>query len=316
MIQYTSVIANKFSKSFAIVLTLASLVYAIPATAQQRNFGNRDRSWQGDDTRRQISRPPSIHQRPQATFNNPDNTRRIENRNDQRAIADNFNRRSFDRSSSVSTNRAYRQNIDQNVRRNYPNDLNRGGIGYSKPGVIYNRPGFRQNHIDRSYDYRGYNKGYNSYRSSSYNAYNPNWRYAYAPRRYSVFNTLPSFYLSLNFGGSHYRYYDGIYYRPYNNVFRVVPAPIGIFVNTLPVGHRRIFVGNYPYYYYNGTYYDHRDNYYTVVSPPLGAVVESLPDGYKTITIDGETYYEVDGAQYKPVVQENGEIWYEVIKSN
>jgi len=53
-----------------------------------------------------------------------------------------------------------------------------------------------------------------------------------------------------------------------------------------------------------------------VVSPPVGAVVESLPDGYETVNIDGETYYEVDGAQYKPVVQENGEIWYEVIKSN
>jgi len=196
MKQNTSVIADKFSKNVAIMLALASLVYAIPVTAQQRNFRDRDRSWQGDDSRRQISRPPSIHQRQLSTFSNPDNTRRIENRNDQRALADNFNRRSFDRSSSISTNREYsRQNIDQNVvRRNYPNDLNRGGISYSKPGGIYNRPGFGQNHIDRSYDYRGYNKSYNSYRSPSYNAYNPNWRYAYAPRRYSVFNTLPSFY--------------------------------------------------------------------------------------------------------------------------
>jgi hypothetical protein len=75
-------------------------------------------------------------------------------------------------------------------------------------------------------------------------------------------------------------------------------------------------VRDYPYYYYNGTYYDQRDNYYTVVSPPVGAVVESIPDGYKTLIIDGETYYTVDGAQYKPVIQENGEIWYEVIRSN
>ncbi len=100
-------------------------------------------------------------------------------------------------------------------------------------------------------------------------------------------------------------------------MFRVVAPPFGLFINTLPLGHRRIYVRDYPYYYYNGTYYDQRDDdRYVVVSPPVGAVVESIPDGYKTINIDGETYYTVDGAQYKPVLQENGEIWYEVIKSN
>ena len=73
---------------------------------------------------------------------------------------------------------------------------------------------------------------------------------------------------------------------------------------------------NYPYYYYNGTYYDQRGNDYYVVSPPEGAIVESLPEGYETVVVDGETYYTIDGAQYRPVVVENGEIWYEVIKAN
>jgi hypothetical protein len=113
-----------------------------------------------------------------------------------------------------------------------------------------------------------------------------------------------------------YRYYDGIFYRPYNNVFRVVAPPIGIFVNILPAGYSRIYVDDYPYYYYNGTFYDHRDNHYFVVSPPVGAVVESIPEGYETINMEGETYYVADGAQYKPVMQDNGEIWYEVIKAN
>jgi hypothetical protein len=136
------------------------------------------------------------------------------------------------------------------------------------------------------------------------------------PRRNSIYHSLPSTYININFGGFGYRYYDGIYYRPYNNIFRVVAPPIGLFINVLPFGYSRIYVHQYPYYYYNGTYYDYRDNNYFVVSPPVGAVVESIPDGYETITIDGETYYEVDGAQYKPVVQDNGEVWYEVIKSN
>ena len=46
--------------------------------------------------------------------------------------------------------------------------------------------------------------------------------------------------------------------------------------------------------------------------PAISSNAASLPE----VVIDGETYYVVDGAQYKPVVVENGEIWYEVIKAN
>ena len=156
----------------------------------------------------------------------------------------------------------------------------------------------------------------NIYRRPIYNARDPNWRYAYVPRINSICTVFPSGYRTINYGGFGYRYYHGIFYRPQNNAFIVVAPPVGIFINILPIGYRRIYVRNYPFYYYNGTYYDYRDNNYFVVSPPVGAVVESIPDGYQTVVIDGETYYTVDGAQYKPVVQENGEIWYEVIKAN
>jgi len=200
-------------------------------------------------------------------------------------------------------------------------------VTYNRPARDYNRrdydnhPGKYSNNSNWGYNHNnqgGYNNnGYNkNYPRPVYNPYNPNWRYAYAPRRNSVFYSLPSSYFSINFGGYGYRYYDGIFYRPYNNIFRVVAPPIGIFVNLLPTGYSRIYVNDYPYYYYNGTYYDQRDNHYVVVSPPVGAVVESLPDGYETVNIDGETYYIADGAQYKPVLQDNGEIWYEVIKAN
>ena len=99
-------------------------------------------------------------------------------------------------------------------------------------------------------------------------------------------------------------------------MYIVINAPYGIYIEMLPFGYRSFFVNNYPYFYYNGNFFDYRNNYYYVVSPPVGALVESLPNGYETIVINGETYYEVDGAQYKPVLQENGEIWYEVVKAN
>lgn len=136
------------------------------------------------------------------------------------------------------------------------------------------------------------------------------------PRRNSIRTTFPSGYRVINYGGLGYRYYHGVFYRPQNNRFVVVAPPVGIYINVLPIGYSRIYVNNYPYYYYNGTYYDYRNNNYIVVSPPVGAIVESLPDGYQTLTINGETYYTADGAQYRPLVQDNGEIWYEVIKAN
>ena len=288
------------------ILLLVFAVFAGPSLMAQGNRdGQRERIRRDD--RRGAGNQARVQVRPQEerrTLSRPQNGSFNRSRNElsrvqsQRNSVNNNDNRNRPPS---SINNSYRRNNNTaSINRNRPGNYNRPGNNYNRPGNNFraNRPGYYYN------------------RRPVYNAYNPSWRYAHMPRRYSVFNTVPSFYLNLNFGGSPYRYYDGIYYRPYNNVFRVVAPPIGIFINALPRGHRRIYVNDYPYYYYNGTYYDQRDNQYIVVSPPVGAVVESIPDGYKTITIDGETFYEIDGAQYKPAVQENGEIWYEVIKSN
>lgn len=155
-----------------------------------------------------------------------------------------------------------------------------------------------------------------SYSRPIYDARNPGWRYAAMPRRNTIIKVVPVGYRVYNYGGNPYRYYNGIFYRPFQNSFRVVAPPIGIFINVMPIGYRRIYVNNFPYYYYYGTYYQYRNDNYYVVSPPLGAIVESLPAGYETLTVDGETFYTIDGAQYKPVVQDNGEVWYQVVKAN
>ncbi|MFT3680766.1 MAG: DUF6515 family protein [Ferruginibacter sp.] len=242
--------------------------------------------------------------------------------------------RNFDRNQRPSTverrqvNRdAFRQNINRNTERPRINN-NNNNLRSPSNNNIANRPAYnpssRPTVVNRpvrpvvvgSLNRPAYRPVYGYNRHPVYNAYNPNWQYGYLPRRNSYFYSLPSSYISINFGGFGYRYWDGIFYRPYNNLFTVVAPPIGIYINTLPLGYRRIMVRDYPYYYYNGTYYDQRGDNYYVVSPPVGAVVESLPDGYEKVTIDGETFYTIDGAQYKPVIQENGEIWYEVIKAN
>jgi len=155
-----------------------------------------------------------------------------------------------------------------------------------------------------------------NYVRHEYDPHNPAWRYSHFPRWHSHVYNVPAGYRTFHFRDHYYRYYDGIFYLPSNNYFIVTAAPLGLFIDMLPFGYTQFYVQGHPYYYYGGNYFDYRDDNYYVVSPPVGAIVESLPNGYETIVIDGETYYEVDGAQYKPVVQENGEIWYEVIKAN
>ena len=275
-------------------------------TGEIRNASRRN------DQPAMVNRPQRVDQ----VRNNPVpqqpriNNSPVANRNSD--IARGNNNRTFDNNNRTFENR---NNNSNRTFDNRNNDNRNNNVGRRDN----NRPDFRQNPVRRN-TYNNYNT-YNSYNNNHYrpvyNSRNPNWGYSYLPRRSAFFNTLPSTYFSINFGGFGYRYYDGIYYSPYNNGFRVVAPPIGIHVNILPVGYRRIYVNDYPYYYFNGTYYDQRDNDdYYVVSPPVGAVVESLPDGYQTVVIDGETYYTADGAQYKPAVQEDGEIWYEVIKAN
>ena len=182
----------------------------------------------------------------------------------------------------------------------------RGDQNWTRPPRQITRDDYRRAPLSYRYRYPG-NRG-------RYSAYNPCWRYSYLPRYYSVIHDFYYPYSTIYWGGIGYRYCSGIFYAPFGSAVRVTPPPFGIYINILPMGYETIYGFSQPYYYYNGTFYDDYEDSYRVVAPPVGAIVESIPDGYETITIDGETYYKVDNIQYKPVVQDNGEIWYQVIK--
>lgn len=316
-------VSSTLKKGSAVLLLLAGLVTTV-AEAQ----GNRNRQQPESSRRDGGTRQSTYRDRPSGNTGQFQRQPRVDNSPRERAadaLGINRNRDNNnsprERAAEVINRRPDYNNNNNNppvVRNNDNNrrpDYNRGNNGNwnnNNRRPDYNRGNWSNN------GNRGYNRPYpgNYGRSPRYNAYNPSWRYANLPRRNTVYTSINSSFLTINFGGYGYRYNNGIFYRPYNNVYTVCAPPIGIHINVLPIGYRRIYVNDYPYYYYNGTYYDYRDNNYTVVSPPVGAIVESIPDGYETVVIDGETYYTVDGAQYKPVVQDNGEIWYEVIKAN
>ncbi len=116
--------------------------------------------------------------------------------------------------------------------------------------------------------------------------------------------------------GTRYHYHKGIYFKPYGSKYVVVRPPLGIRVKTIPANHIRFLLRGQTYYYYYGTYYKKSNNSkeYVSVSPPIGAKIDALPDGYKKVRINDEIYYELEGNYYKAIIDEKGEVWYELVE--
>ena len=99
----------------------------------------------------------------------------------------------------------------------------------------------------------GYGNGYPSARSyySPYSSHYISPRFALGFR----FNLLPMGYMSMNWGGNPYYYYNGSFMRNYNNYYEVVEAPIGAEVPSLPIDARPIVINDIKYYEINGNFF-------------------------------------------------------------
>ena len=142
-----------------------------------------------------------------------------------------------------------------------------------------------------------------------------NYRYVALPRRGSIVARVHRNASLYRFGGISYRFYNGVWYKPYRNQWIVVRPNLGFTVNLLPVGYRVLNVMNTEYYYYYGSFYSKRGGTYVVVNAPLGAEVISLPTGYTTQVISGISFYELDGVYYKAKINFKGEQVLVVVKS-
>ncbi len=141
-------------------------------------------------------------------------------------------------------------------------------------------------------------------------------KYKNMPRIGQKVQRMPRATVIVKHKGIPYHYKSGVFYRPRNNAFYVVHAPIGVRVRVLPANYFRLTWGSGVYFYYYGTFYEHRGGYYETVAPPLGARVDELPNGYYQVVIDGNTYYVADGIYYKAILDDNGAVWYEVVGIN
>ena len=140
-------------------------------------------------------------------------------------------------------------------------------------------------------------------------------RYATLPAYRSRVTVLPTNARTVPLGGISYRYSNGLYYRPFGTSFELVSAPVGFRLNVLPVGYQRILIGPNPYYYYYGAFYQPLPNNtgYQVITPPVGAIVYELPNGYDQVVIENITYYVNDGVYYRADVDQQGNVFYEVV---
>lgn len=94
----------------------------------------------------------------------------------------------------------------------------------------------------------------------------------YYPSVGFVTGVLPGGSIGIGFGGGHYYYSGGVWFRPYAGRFAVVVPPIGIVVPMLPPSYVTLWIGGAPYYYANGAYYAAATGQgYAVVAPPPGA---------------------------------------------
>jgi len=192
--------------------------------------------------------------------------------------------------------------------------------------------------------YRGYPRGY-AYRSvrPAYHYYPRSYvrvgvgyrapvRYYSRPYVGVRINVLPVGYYRFFMGNYPYYYYNGIYYRSYNNYYQTVAPPMGAIVPRIPPGSKATVIDGQKYYEFNGTYYretvDEKNKAaYEVVGTDgvlntqqepvyedqVGDIVDQLPENCTTVQLNGETYYQSPAGKYYQEKKDGDNTYYEVV---
>jgi len=187
-----------------------------------------------------------------------------------------------------------------------PVHMPRPGNNHRPPGWSANRPPYtRPPHV-----YRG--RKFYTYHPYFHHPYNPySWGSSWHPVGFFL-RTLANAAILISINNNRYRYYNGVFYNPYNNGYIAIAAPLGAQIPILPQGYVTVSLGGFDNYYYGGSFYTRIDNGYQVIAPPPGAVVYNLPPGCISENIGGITYLKYFNTYYLPV-QVNGQNAYEVV---
>lgn len=190
-----------------------------------------------------------------------------------------------------------------------------------------------------SINFGGYPYWYD--RGCFYGYYSGFYEPVFAPIGIHV-TVLPPGYFSIYVGPRSYYYYEGIYYRRFNDrsdEYEVVDAPMGAVVTSLPKGATVAVVNGEKFYEFNGTYYKEGANsknevVYTVVgkngninntgeeqqpvtttkqAPQIGDEITTLPENSRQVTINGELLYVTPDNLYLKAQTNNNTTTYKVV---
>lgn len=257
---------------------------------------------QSNSPQRSYSNMGSNDAQRNTSFNRPSLSPQRQN-NDNRNNDNRFNGRSDNRYDNRNNDNRYNNSRSENRydNRNRDNDRYRPVYGnsyrprYSRAPMVWE---------GRRY-YSMYNYTYHPYRPFYYGSY---------------FHPIGFFTASLQLGAlsifwdnRDYRYYDGAYYQPYNNGYRVVAPPDGAGIPYLPNGYSTLVLGSDTFYYFGGIFYYHDGNSYIITQAPPGAVVYDLPEGCTDVVVGNISYLQYNNTLFQPIVL-NGRNAYEVVE--
>ena len=198
---------------------------------------------------------------------------------------------------------------------------NRGGVyaggrnrGFYGGGRFAGRPGFYRHRFGRPY------YGY-------YNYYRPYLGFS--------LNILPFGYYPFYYGDVQYYYSQGLYYRQYDNQYKVVVPPVGAEVSQLPSDAQEVTINGQTYYEYKGVYYSPLEKTdgktaYVIAGKDgvlntdngdinagsgmkIGDIVTELPEGTRQVTLKGQKLYVSEDGVYYEEVQDGDKLSYRVV---
>ncbi len=311
----TTRLFQSINKAVAVLLlTGTSFAFAQPGQDRRERTGTQQR---GNNPQREAVRPqnnrPQNMQRPIMRPSSPVGIQR------ERPAVQNTRPQVFARP-GYNNNNGYNQGRPQNMQRRQYSPV-AGNRGYAnRPYAGINRVGYRPGYTNRGYTRLNYSRppviygGRRFYTHYNY-AYHP-----YRPRIYGSYYRPVGFFtaalslgaISIALDNQYYRYDQGVYYQPYNNGYRVIPAPQGATIGSLPDGYTTVPSGNETFYYFAGSFYERSSQGYTVIDAPAGAIVYDLPEGCTELKIGNITYLQFNNTIFQPIVID-GENAYEVV---
>ncbi len=162
------------------------------------------------------------------------------------------------------------------------------------------------------------------YRRPYYSYYRP-----YVGFRLSV---LPFGYYPFFFGADQFYYYGGLFYRHYDDGYRVVVPPVGAEVPKLPKGANQVTINGQTFYEYKGVYYSEKVNadgkkIYVVAGkdgvlntdkavdngPQIGDVIDQLPEDCREVMLKDQKYYVSPDDVYYEEVADGNKVTYRVV---